>query len=285
MPLIPLIDDRSARIAARMRLRRPSNAVVDDGIDLRREPVRKAVAVQEVQDEIELHPEPEIQSPPGDYFGRKQVAIRDIVKAAAAHYNVSEWEVLSARRNAAVIPARQAAMYLAKKLTLWSLPYIGQKLGGKDHTTVLHAIRKIEDRLPRDQCLSAHLAAIEDDLRNGRAAAQALFPTKLLPRDSVTVDQIKAATSYYYDISEAYILSRSVHTIPLLARRVAAYLTLEMTSLSNPEIQAAFKRAKSSYFPYNCYWPIKQKRSDGDVEIEGDIAAIVDVLRRKCAPS
>ena len=74
----------------------------------------------------------------------KRVKIEDIQKLVASHYNVSRADILSARRTATVVRPRQIAMYLSKSLTLRSLPEIGRRFGGRDHTTVLHAVRKIE---------------------------------------------------------------------------------------------------------------------------------------------
>jgi chromosomal replication initiator protein len=78
----------------------------------------------------------------------KRVKIDDILKLVSAHYSVSKPDLLSSRRTAVVVRPRQVAMYLAKILTLRSLPEIGRRFGGRDHTTVLHAVRKIE-RLSR----------------------------------------------------------------------------------------------------------------------------------------
>jgi chromosomal replication initiator protein len=74
----------------------------------------------------------------------KRVKIEDIQKRVANHYNVSRADLLSSRRTAAVVMPRQIAMFLAKSLTLRSLPEIGRRFGGRDHTTVLHAVRKID---------------------------------------------------------------------------------------------------------------------------------------------
>ncbi len=74
----------------------------------------------------------------------KRVKIEDIQKLVATHFNVSKADILSSRRTANVVRPRQIAMYLAKVLTLRSLPEIGRRFGGRDHTTVLHAVRKIE---------------------------------------------------------------------------------------------------------------------------------------------
>ena len=74
----------------------------------------------------------------------KRVKIEDIQKLVASHYSVTRADILSSRRTAIVVKPRQVAMYLAKALTLRSLPEIGRRFGGRDHTTVLHAVRKIE---------------------------------------------------------------------------------------------------------------------------------------------
>jgi chromosomal replication initiator protein len=74
----------------------------------------------------------------------KRVKIEDIQKLVASHYSVTRADILSSRRTATVVKPRQVAMYLAKALTLRSLPEIGRRFGGRDHTTVLHAVRKIE---------------------------------------------------------------------------------------------------------------------------------------------
>jgi chromosomal replication initiator protein len=84
----------------------------------------------------------------------KRVKIEDIQKLVASRYNVSRSDILSERRTAAVVKPRQIAMYLSKVLTLRSLPEIGRRFGGRDHTTVLHAVRKIEKALGEDHALS-----------------------------------------------------------------------------------------------------------------------------------
>jgi chromosomal replication initiator protein len=84
----------------------------------------------------------------------KRVKIEDIQKLVASRYNVSRSDILSERRTAAVVRPRQIAMYLSKVLTLRSLPEIGRRFGGRDHTTVLHAVRKIEKAIGEDHTLS-----------------------------------------------------------------------------------------------------------------------------------
>ena len=75
----------------------------------------------------------------------KRVKIEDIQRIVAKHYNVQRQDLLSNRRTHNVVMPRQIAMYLAKTLTPRSLPEIGRRFGGRDHTTVLHAVRKIEE--------------------------------------------------------------------------------------------------------------------------------------------
>ena len=84
----------------------------------------------------------------------KRVKIEDIQKLVATHYNVSRADILSSRRTANVVRPRQIAMYLSKVLTLRSLPEIGRRCGARDHTTVLHAVRKIEGLTGSDRTLS-----------------------------------------------------------------------------------------------------------------------------------
>ena len=66
-------------------------------------------------------------------------------KKVAEHYNIRLADMHSARRARAVARPRQVAMYLSKQLTARSLPEIGRKFGGRDHTTVMHAVRKVEE--------------------------------------------------------------------------------------------------------------------------------------------
>ena len=80
----------------------------------------------------------------------KRVRIEDIQRVVARHYNVSKQELVSNRRTRVIVKPRQIAMYLAKTMTPRSFPEIGRRFGGRDHTTVLHAVRKIEDLIGND---------------------------------------------------------------------------------------------------------------------------------------
>jgi chromosomal replication initiator protein len=91
----------------------------------------------------------------------KRVRIEDIQRVVARQYNVSRADLLSSRRTANVVRPRQVAMYLAKILTLRSLPEIGRRFGGRDHTTVLHAVRKIETLAGNDSALADEIEVLK----------------------------------------------------------------------------------------------------------------------------
>ncbi len=84
----------------------------------------------------------------------RRVTIDEIQKRVAEHYNIRLADMHSARRARAVARPRQVAMYLCKQLTPRSLPEIGRKFGGRDHTTVMHAVRKIEELRTADRSLA-----------------------------------------------------------------------------------------------------------------------------------
>ena len=95
----------------------------------------------------------------------KRVKIEDIQRVVARQYNVSRADLLSSRRTANVVRPRQVAMYLAKTLTLRSLPEIGRRFGGRDHTTVLHAVRKIEGLVGNDMALAEEIEILKRQLQ------------------------------------------------------------------------------------------------------------------------
>ncbi|MEA1677739.1 chromosomal replication initiator protein DnaA [Nitrospirillum sp. BR 11163] len=84
----------------------------------------------------------------------RRVTIEEIQKKVAEHYNIRLADMSSARRARAVARPRQVAMYLSKQLTARSLPEIGRKFGDRDHTTVMHAVRKVEELCATDPTFS-----------------------------------------------------------------------------------------------------------------------------------
>jgi len=96
----------------------------------------------------------------------KRIKIEEIQRIVARQYNVSRADLLSSRRTANVVRPRQVAMYLAKLLTLRSLPEIGRRFGGRDHTTVLHAVRKIENLVNTDTSLAEEIEILKRQLQD-----------------------------------------------------------------------------------------------------------------------
>lgn len=88
----------------------------------------------------------------------KPISIETIQKKVAEHYNIKLADMSSTKKDKVSSSARHVAMYISKQLTNSSLPEIGRKFGKRDHTTVLYSVRKIEERLRKDQLL-------ENDIR------------------------------------------------------------------------------------------------------------------------
>ncbi len=88
------------------------------------------------------------------------IKIGEIQRAVAQEYGVPVFEMLSARRTLNIIGPRQVGYYLSKKLTSRSLPEIGRRFGGRDHTSILSGIRKIERLLLTDHALAARIEKI-----------------------------------------------------------------------------------------------------------------------------
>lgn len=95
----------------------------------------------------------------------KRVTVDTIQKAVAEHYGLKQADMISERRARAVARPRQAAMWIAKQITTRSLPDIGRRFGGRDHTTVLHAVRRIESLRAEDPALARDLDILLRKLR------------------------------------------------------------------------------------------------------------------------
>jgi len=94
----------------------------------------------------------------------RRITIDEIQKLCAAHYRIDASEMRSHRRARAVARPRQVAMYLAKKLTPRSLPEIGRVFGGRDHSTVIHAVRTIEAMRLDNPDMDADIRALQKQL-------------------------------------------------------------------------------------------------------------------------
>ena len=95
----------------------------------------------------------------------RRVTIEEIQKAVVEHYSIRMADMTSARRSRAIARPRQMAMYLAKQLTPRSLPEIGKRFGGRDHTTVMHAVRQIERLTAEDRTIADDLEALKRKLQ------------------------------------------------------------------------------------------------------------------------
>jgi hypothetical protein len=162
----------------RERLRNPPNAVRDYGIDLK----RKVIPIEQRDEPQEV---PVKEEPSIEVFGPRVLTLDDLAFGplvhpdikpqpmrvamiatiqclVADHYGISVRELLSNRRTPRVVRPRQVAMYLAKTLTLRSLPEIGRRFAGRDHTTVLHSVRKIAAERLTDPVLDSALNGLEN---------------------------------------------------------------------------------------------------------------------------
>lgn len=95
----------------------------------------------------------------------RQISVENIQKTVADFYKIKVADMYSKKRPASIARPRQIAMYIAKELTQKSLPEIGELFGGRDHTTVLHAVRKIGDERRKDTELNQQLHVLEQTLK------------------------------------------------------------------------------------------------------------------------
>jgi chromosomal replication initiator protein len=94
----------------------------------------------------------------------KRIKVEDILRIVSRHFAVSKADILSDRRHRSVVRPRQVGMYLAKQLTSRSLPEIGRRFGNRDHTTVLHAIRKIDKEIGDNPHLKEEIEELKRQL-------------------------------------------------------------------------------------------------------------------------
>jgi hypothetical protein len=165
--------------AVRQRLRYPRNAVKDHGIDLKRKPEPPVVA--------EPPPAPPAALPLGigtplpeyelvyalNSTVPPSLSIRAIQSVVCQHYGVSLADLCSSRRDLVIVLPRQVAVWLCRRLTTHSMPAIGHHFGGRDHTTILHAARRVDELRQTDTAvqtlLDAFIAALS---QAGRASGE-----------------------------------------------------------------------------------------------------------------
>ena len=95
----------------------------------------------------------------------RKLTIEEIQRKVAEHYNIRLSDMIGPKRVRTIARPRQIAMYLAKQLTLRSLPEIGRRFGGRDHTTIMHGVRKIEELMSTDSQLSDDLQMLRRQLQ------------------------------------------------------------------------------------------------------------------------
>ena len=91
----------------------------------------------------------------------RKVTVEDIQKKVAEYFNIRFNDMISVRRSRVVARPRQVAMYLSKTFTSKSLPEIGRMFGGRDHTTVMHAIKKVQDLCKVDPSFAEHIKVLK----------------------------------------------------------------------------------------------------------------------------
>jgi chromosomal replication initiator protein len=96
----------------------------------------------------------------------RKVTIEEIQRRVAEHYNVRLSDLIGPKRVRTIARPRQIAMYLAKQLTPRSLPEIGRRFGGRDHTTIMHGVRRIEELMTTDSQLSDDLQMLRRQLES-----------------------------------------------------------------------------------------------------------------------
>jgi chromosomal replication initiator protein len=95
----------------------------------------------------------------------RQVTIDAIQKVVAEHFDVRLADMTSRRRPASIAGPRQIAMYLSRSMTKGSLMEIGEAFGGRDHGTVIHACKKVSERIEMEPSIKESIARIESQLR------------------------------------------------------------------------------------------------------------------------
>ncbi len=95
----------------------------------------------------------------------REISIESIQKIVANHFNIKTAELKSSKRLKTLVLPRQVAMYISRKMTSSSFPEIGNRFGGKDHSTIIHAIKKIEQKMEEDIQLKTTVERLMDNMR------------------------------------------------------------------------------------------------------------------------
>jgi len=104
----------------------------------------------------------------GPLASERQVSVEEVFRTVAAHYGLKVAELKSSRKSRDISRPRQVAMYLARRLTNLSFPEIGKALGGKDHSTVVKGVQRVENLMAQDPELTDTVRAVENAVRQGK---------------------------------------------------------------------------------------------------------------------
>ncbi len=107
---------------------------------------------------------------------KAEITIHAIINSVVDYYGVKTTDLQSKRRQKSIAHPRQVCMYLARKYTRFSLEEIGGFFGGRDHTTVMHAVKAVDERRQGDDSLNTALSVIEQQIRPGSSATSAGSP-------------------------------------------------------------------------------------------------------------
>lgn len=120
------------------------------------------LSLQEIRGLIKTHSKPQ-----------KTISIKDVIRTVSTFYNIEEQVLYEKTRRKEIVKPRQVIMYILREDFNTSYPYIGQKLGGRDHTTVIHAYEKIKNDLKVDNLLQQEMEQIKTLLYNNFSSAAA----------------------------------------------------------------------------------------------------------------
>ncbi len=102
----------------------------------------------------------------GTFTAGKEISIKSITENVADYYRINPDHLKSKRKTAELVRARQVAMYICRKYTAHSLKKIGEEFGGRDHSTVIHAISTVEDNLDIDFNLKSAIDTLEAAIKS-----------------------------------------------------------------------------------------------------------------------
>lgn len=163
-------DSSELDIASGAELKKRQAAILQQQEEIKRAEAdfRRQLRIDElIREELRIHEKTKAVAAKilvEETTGPKPPMIRAILALVSEEYGIPVVDILSRRRSAPVIIPRQIVMYLARCLTFRSLPEIGRMIGGRDHTTVFHAIKRINERMEKSEKFSAKIGAFKERL-------------------------------------------------------------------------------------------------------------------------